>query len=59
LFGQELYQVLDELIEVVEEEELAKTLKDSRDSLEDMGTISMVGGYQEKQFKAYMIAQIA
>ena len=59
LFGQELYHVLDELIEVVEEEELAKTLKDSRDSLEDMGTISMVGGYQEKQFKAYMIAQIA
>ena len=58
MFGQELYQVLDELIEVVEEEELAKTLKDSRDSLEDMGTISM-GGYQEKQFKAYMIAQIA
>jgi len=59
LFGRELFQVLDELIEVVEEEELAKTLKDSRDSLEDMGTISMVGGYQEKQFKAYMIAQIA
>ncbi|MBA7558956.1 hypothetical protein ES708_00567 [subsurface metagenome] len=59
LFGQELYQVLDELIEVVEEEELAKTLKDSRDSLEDMGTISGVGGYQEKQFKAYMIAQMA
>ena len=59
LFGQELYQVLDELIEVVEEEELAKTLQDSRDSLEDMGTISGVGGYQEKQFKAYMIAQIA
>jgi hypothetical protein len=59
LFGQEFYHVLDELIEVVEEEELAKTLKDSRDSLEGMGTISMVGGYQEKQFKAYMIAQIA
>ena len=59
LFGQELYQVLDELVEVVEEEELAKTLKDSRDFLEDMGTISGVGGYQEKQFKAYMIAQIA
>ena len=58
LFSQELYQVLDELVEVVEEEELAKTLKDSRDSLEDMGTISGVGGYQEKQFKAYMIAQI-
>jgi hypothetical protein len=58
LFGQELYQVLDELVEVVEEE-LAKTLQDSRDSLEDMGIISMVGGYQEKQFKAYMIAQIA
>jgi len=59
LFGQELYYVLDELVEVVEEEELAKTLQDSRDSLEDMGTIGMVGGYQEKQFKAYMIAQIA
>jgi len=59
LFGQELYHVLDELIEVVEEEELAKTLKDSRDSLEDMGTISMVGGYQEKQFKAYMTTQIS
>ena len=58
LFGQELYHVLDELVEVVEEE-LAKTLKDSRDSLEDMGTISMIGGYQEKQFKTYMIAQIA
>lgn len=56
LFGQELYKVLDELVEVVEEEELVKTLKDS---LEDMGTISGVGGYQEKQFKAYMIAQIA
>jgi hypothetical protein len=59
LFGQELYHVLDELVEVVEEEELSKTLKDSRNSLEDMGTISGVGGYQEKQFKAYMIAQIA
>ena len=59
LFGQELYQVLDELVEVVEEEELANTLQDSRDSLEDMGTISGVGGYQQKQFKAYMIAQIA
>ncbi len=59
LFGQELYQALDELVEVVEEEELVKTLKDSRDSLEDMGTISGVGGYQEKQFTAYMIAQIA
>jgi len=59
LFGQELYHVLDELVEVVEEEELAKTLKGSRDSLVDMGTISGVGGYQEKQFKAYMIAQIA
>lgn len=59
MFGQELYQVLDELVEVAEEEELAKTLKDSRDSLVDMGTISGVGGYQEKQFKAYMIAQIA
>ena len=59
LFGQELYYVLDELAEVVEEEELVKTLQDSRDSLEDMGTISGVGGYQEKQFKAYMIAQIA
>jgi len=59
LFGQELYQVLDELVEVVEEVELAKTLKDFRDSLVDMGTISGVGGYQEKQFKVYMIAQIA
>ena len=59
LFGQELYYVLDELNEVVEEEELARTLKDYRDSLEDMGTISGVGGYQEKQFKAYVTAQIA
>jgi len=59
LFSQELYYVLDELVEVAEEEELAKTLQDSRDSLEDMGTIGMVGGYQEKQFKAYMVAQIA
>ena len=59
LSGQELYQALDELVKVVEEEELAKTLKDSRDSLVDMGTISGVGGYQEKQFKAYMTAQIA
>jgi hypothetical protein len=59
LFGHELYRVLDELNEVVEEEELARTLKDSRDSLEDMGTISGVGGYQEKQFKAYVTAQIA
>ncbi|GAH82657.1 unnamed protein product, partial [marine sediment metagenome] len=38
LFGHELYQVLDELVEVVEEE-LAKALQDSRDSLKDMGTI--------------------
>ena len=59
LFGQELYHVLGELVEVVEDEELAKTLQDSRVSLEDMGTVSMVGGYQEKQFKAYMIAQIS
>jgi len=59
LFGQELYYVLDELAEVVEEEELAKTLQDSRDSLEGMGTVSGVGGYQEKQFKIYTIAQIA
>jgi len=58
LFGHELYQVLDELVEVVEEE-LAKALQDSRDSLKDMGTISGVGGYQQKQFKAYTIAQIA
>ena len=59
LFGQELYYMLDELVEVVEEEEeLAKTLQDSRDSLEDIGTISGVGGYQEKQFKAYITAQI-
>jgi len=58
LFGQELYYMLDELAEVVEEEELVKTLRDSRDSLEDMGTISGVGGYQEKQFKAYITAQI-
>jgi hypothetical protein len=58
LFGQELYHMLDELVEVVEEEELAKTLQDSRDSLEDIGTISGVGGYQEKQFKAYITAQI-
>jgi len=59
LFGQELYYVLDELAEVVEEEELAKTFQDSRDSLEGMGTVSGVGGYQEKQFKIYTIAQIA
>ncbi len=59
LFGQELYYVLDELAEVVEEEELAKTLQDSRDSLEGMGTVSGVGGYQEKKFKIYTIAQIA
>ncbi len=58
LFGQELYYMLDELAEVVEEEELVKTLRDSRDSLEDIGTISGVGGYQEKQFKAYITAQI-
>lgn len=58
LFGQELYHMLDELVEVVEEEGLAKTLQDSRDSLEDIGTISGVGGYQEKQFKAYITAQI-
>jgi len=58
LFGQELYYLLDELVEVVEEEELAKNLRDSRDSLEGMGTVSGVGGYQEKQFKIYTIAQI-
>jgi len=59
LFGQELYQFLDELIGVVEEEELVKTLRNSRDYFKDMGTISCIGGYQEKQFKAYMVAQIA
>ncbi len=59
LFAQELYYTLDELAEVLEEEELVKTLKDSRDSLKDMGIISGVGGYREKQFKAYTIAQIA
>jgi len=58
LFGQELYHVLDVLIEAAEEE-LAKTLKDFQYSLEDMGIISMVGVYQEKQFKAYIAAQIA
>jgi len=56
LFSEELCDVLDELAEVVEEEELVKALKDSRDSLEGLGTISGVGGYQEKQFKVYMIA---
>jgi hypothetical protein len=58
LFSQKLYEVLDELTEVVKEEELAKTLHDSRDYLEGMGNISFIGGYQEKQFKAYIIAQL-
>jgi hypothetical protein len=54
-----LYQVLDELTEVLEKEELVKTLKDSRDSLEGIGQINIVGGYQNKQFKAYMTTQIS
>lgn len=58
LFSQELYHILDEIYEVTEEE-LTKTLKDYRDSLKDIGTISGVGGYQDKQFKAYLTAQIA
>lgn len=56
LFSEELRQALDELVEVVEEEELVKALKDSRDSLEGIGIISGAGGYQEKQFKAYIMA---
>ncbi len=56
LFSEELRQALDELVEVVEEEELIKALKDSRDSVEGIGIISGVGGYQEKQFKAYIMA---
>jgi len=58
LFSQKLYEVLDELTEAVKEEELAKTLQDSRDYLEGMGNITLIGGYQEKQFKAYMMAQL-
>jgi hypothetical protein len=54
-----LYQVLDELTEVLEKEELVKILKDSRDSLEGIGQINIVGGYQNKQFKAYMTTQIS
>jgi len=56
LFSEELRQALDELVEVVEEEELVKALKDFRDSLEGIGILSGAGGYQEKQFKAYIMA---
>jgi hypothetical protein len=59
LFSEELYQALDELTEVLEKEELVKTLKDSRDSLEGIGLINIVGGYQNKQFKAYITTQIS
>ena len=59
LFSEELYQVLNELAEVLKKEELVKTLKDSRDSLEGIGLINIVGGYQNKQFKAYMTTQIS
>jgi hypothetical protein len=59
LFSEELYQILDELTEVLEKEELVKILKDSRDFLEGIGLINIVGGYQNKQFKAYMTTQIS
>ena len=56
LFSEELYKVVDELAEVVEEEGLAKTLESSRDSLENMSNIGMAGGYRENTFKTYIIA---
>ncbi|MEA1939314.1 MAG: DUF3352 domain-containing protein [Candidatus Caldatribacteriota bacterium] len=56
LFSEELYKVMDELAEVVEEEDLARTLESSRDSLENMSNIGMAGGYREKNFKTYIMA---
>ncbi|MEA2022582.1 MAG: hypothetical protein U9N08_08990, partial [Candidatus Caldatribacteriota bacterium] len=56
LFSEELYKVIDELAEIVEEEDLAKTLESSRDSLENMANIGIAGGYRENTFKTYIIA---
>jgi len=56
LFSNELYGVVDELSEIVEDEELAKTLESSRATLENSGNISLAGGYQEKNFAIYMMA---
>ncbi len=57
LFSEKLRQILDELADLIEKEEVAKTLRDSRDSLEGMGPLSVAGTSLEKQFKAYMIAK--
>ena len=59
LFSQELYQLLDELTEVIVEDELINTLVDSRDSLEGMGNVIMMGGYQKNQFKSYTMAELS
>ena len=56
LFSQEVYQVLDELIMIVEEDELLANLESTRDSLENMATVGIAGGYREESFVAYMIA---
>jgi len=57
LFSEKLCQVLNELADLIEKEEVAKTLRDSRDSLEGMGPLSVAGVSLEKQFKAYMITK--
>ncbi|MCK4240198.1 MAG: DUF3352 domain-containing protein [Candidatus Atribacteria bacterium] len=57
LFSEKLRQVLDELADLIEKEEVVKTLRDSRDSLEGMGPLSVAGVSLEKQFKAYMITK--
>jgi len=56
LFSQEIYRVLDELVEVVEEEELLVSLETSRDSLENMANIGVAGGYRDKSFITYTVA---
>ena len=58
LFSEELYRVLDEIVDLIEEEEVAEALRNSRDSLEEMGNLSVIGGSLEKQYKAYMIAEV-
>lgn len=58
LFSEELYRVLDEIVDLIEEEEVAEALRNSRDSLEEMGNLSVIGGSLEKQYKAYMMAEV-
>ncbi len=41
---------------IVEEDELLANLENTRDSLENMATVGIAGGYREESFVAYMIA---